>query len=248
MTGELKSANSVKTGKKFSERRNEIGYTIDKVSEILFVNKDYIVAIEKGNYSIFPSESFAKAYFKKYKNFLNLSAAFPDLFNQQKEKKHKKISNEIAFENNFDFIIKNTNIIIALTLVIGIGIYYFLSNTESISDNTPQENIKSEYLSEIIENVNNNKDFISNSEKIGNNNLIIEFYGESWIELYRENQLVEAQIFSNGDIYQRNIEMPFKIIVGNADFVKGTYNSINIDFMTNANRLTKVNTINFPND
>ena len=248
MTGELKSANSVKTGKKFSERRNEIGYTIDKVSEILFVNKDYIVAIEKGNYSIFPSESFAKAYFKKYKNFLNLSAEFPDLFNQQKEKKHKKISNEIAFENNFDFIIKNTNIIIALTLVIGIGIYYFLSNTESISDNTPQENIKSEYLSEIIENVNNNKDFISNSEKIGNNNLIIEFYGESWIELYRENQLVEAQIFSNGDIYQRNIEMPFKIIVGNADFVKGTYNSINIDFMTNANRLTKVNTINFPND
>ena len=248
MTGELKSANSVKTGKKFSERRNEIGYTIDKVSEILFVNKDYIVAIEKGNYSIFPSESFAKAYFKKYKNFLNLSAEFPDLFNQQKEKKHKKISNEIAFENNFDFIIKNTNIIIALTLVIGIGIYYFLSNTESISDNTPQENIKSEYLSEIIENVNNNKDFISNSEKIGNNNLVIEFYGESWIELYRENQLVEAQIFSNGDIYQRKIEMPFKIIVGNADFVKGTYNSINIDFMTNANRLTKVNTINFPND
>ena len=248
MTDELKSANSVKTGKKFSERRNEIGYTIDKVSEILFVNKDYIVAIEKGNYSIFPSESFAKAYFKKYKNFLNLSAEFPDLFNQQKEKKHKKISNEIAFENNFDFIIKNTNIIIALTLVIGIGIYYFLSNTESISDNTPQENIKSEYLSEIIENVNNNKDFISNSEKIGNNNLIIEFYGESWIELYRENQLVEAQIFSNGDIYQRKIEMPFKIIVGNADFVKGTYNSINIDFMTNANRLTKVNTINFPND
>ena len=247
MTGELKSANSVKTGKKFSERRNEIGYTIDKVSEILFVNKDYIVAIEKGNYSIFPSESFAKAYFKKYKNFLNLSAEFPDLFNQQKEKKHKKISNEIAFENNLDFIIKNT-IIIALTLVIGIGIYYFLSNTESISDNAPQENIKSEYLSEIIENVNNNKDFISNSEKIGNNNLVIEFYGESWIELYRENQLVEAQIFSNGDIYQRKIEMPFKIIVGNADFVKGTYNSINIDFMTNANRLTKVNTINFPND
>ena len=248
MTGELKSANSVKTGKKFSERRNEIGYTIDKVSEILFVNKDYIVAIEKGNYSIFPSESFAKAYFKKYKNFLNLSAEFPDLFNQQKEKKHKKISNEIAFENNFDFIIKNTNIIIALTLVIGIGIYYFLSNTESISDNAPQENIKSEYLSEIIENVNNNKDFISNSEKIGNNILIIEFYGESWIELYRENQLVEAQIFSNGDIYQRKIEMPFKIIVGNADSVKGTYNSINIDFMTNANRLTRVNTINFPND
>ena len=248
MTGELKSANSVKTGKKFSERRNEIGYTIDKVSEILFVNKDYIVAIEKGNYSIFPSESFAKAYFKKYKNFLNLSAEFPDLFNQHKEKKHKKISNEIAFENNFDFIIKNINIIIVLTLVVGIGIYYFLSNTESISDDVPQKSIKSEYLSEIVQDVNNkNKDLISNSEKI-DNNLILEFYGESWIELYKENELIEAQIFSNGDIYQRKIEMPFKIIVGNADSIKVKYNSINIDFMTNANRLTRVNTIYFPND
>ena len=142
MTDELKSANSVKTGKKFAERRNEIGFTIDKVSEILFVNKDYLIAIEKGNYSIFPSESFAKAYFKKYKKFLNISPEFPDLFNQQKEKKHKKISNEIAFENNFDFIIKNINIIIVLTLVVGIGIYYFLSNTESISDDVPQKGLK----------------------------------------------------------------------------------------------------------
>ena len=244
----LKSANSVKTGKKFSERRNEIGYTIDKVSEILFVNKDYIVAIEKGNYSIFPSESFAKAYFKKYKNFLNISVEFPDLFNQQAEKKHKKISNEITFENNLDLIIKNINVIIVFTLLVGIGIYYFLSNTESSSVNQNQTNIKNEYLSEIVRNVNNkNKDLLGNSEKI-DKNLILEFYGESWIELYIENELVEAQIFSNGDIYERKIEMPFKIIVGNADFVKGTYNSINIDFITNANRLTGVNTINFPND
>ena len=244
MTGELKSANSVKTGKKFSERRNEIGYTIDKVSEILFVNKDYIVAIEKGNYSIFPSESFAKAYFKKYKNFLNLSAEFPDLFNQHKEKKHKKISNEIAFENNFDFIIKNTNIIIALTLVIGFGIYYFLSNTESISDNAPQENINIDNVAEIVKNVNQKNHLSTNTQNI-DKNLILEFSGESWIELYVKNELIEAQIFSNGDIYERQIEIPFKIIVGNADFVKGSYNNTEIDFLTNANRLTGVNTINF---
>ena len=76
-------------------------------------------------------------------------------------------------------------------------------------------------------------------------NLILEFSGESWIELYVENELVEAQIFSNGDIYERQIEIPFKIIVGNADFVKGSYNNTEIDFLTNANRLTGVNTINF---
>ena len=80
---------------------------------------------------------------------------------------------------------------------------------------------------------------------IANKKLILEFSGESWIELYVENELIEAQIFSNGDIYERQIEIPFKIIVGNADFVKGSYNNTEIDFLTNANRLTGVNTINF---
>ena len=74
MSNELKSASSVKTGKKFSEKRNNIGFTIEEISEKLFINKDYISAIEKGNYSIFPSESFAKAYFNKYKNFLKISS------------------------------------------------------------------------------------------------------------------------------------------------------------------------------
>ena len=52
MSNELKSASSVKTGKKFSEKRNYIGFTIEEISEKLFINKDYISAIEKGNYSV----------------------------------------------------------------------------------------------------------------------------------------------------------------------------------------------------
>ena len=137
MSNELKSASSVKTGKKFSEKRNNIGFTIEEISEKLFINKDYISAIEKGNYSIFPSESFAKAYFNKYKNFLKISPEFPSLFDQKIEKKHKKISNEIAFENNFDFIFNNLYVIVALALMVIFGIYYFVK-TEPLSDVIPQ--------------------------------------------------------------------------------------------------------------
>lgn len=246
MSNELKSASSVKTGKKFSEKRNDIGCTIKEVSEKLFINKDYISAIEKGNYSIFPSESFAKAYFNKYKNFLKISPEFPSLFDQKIEKKHKKISNEISFENNFDFIINNLYVIVALTLIVIFGIYY-LVKTELPSNVVPQENINIDNVSEIVENVNQ-KNYSSASKQNIDKNLILEFSGESWIELYVENELIEAQIFSNGDIYEREIQIPFKIIVGNADFVKGSYNSTEIDFMTNANRLTGVNTINFLNE
>ena len=123
------------------------------------------------------------------------------------------------------------------------GIYYFVK-TEPLSDVIPQENINIDNVAEIVENVNQKNHSLTNLQNI-DKNLILEFSGESWIELYVENELVEAQIFSNGDIYERQIEIPFKIIVGNADFVKGSYNNTEIDFLTNANRLTGVNTINF---
>ena len=243
MSNELKSASSVKTGKKFSEKRNNIGFTIEEISEKIFINKDYISAIEKGNYSIFPSESFAKAYFNKYKNFLKISSEFPSLFDQKIDKKHKKISNEIAFENNFEFIVNNLYVIIALALIVIFGIFY-LVKIESLSNVVPKENINIDNISKIVENVNQ-RNYSSASIQNIDKNLILEFSGESWIELYVENELIEAQIFSNGDIYERQIEIPFKIIVGNADFVKGSYNNTEIDFLTNANRLTGVNTINF---
>ena len=46
----------------------------------------------------------------------------------------------------------------------------------------------------------------------------------------------------------KEIAMPFKIIIGNADSVTGTYNNERIDFITNANRLNRVNTIYFSNE
>ena len=107
-----------------------------------------------------------------------------------------------------------------------------------------RDSINVDNVAEIVENVNQKNQSLTITQNI-DKNLILEFSGESWIELYVENQLVEAQIFSNGDIYERQIEIPFKIIVGNADFVKGSYNNNEIDFLTNANRLTGVNTINF---
>ena len=66
MSGGLKSAYSVKIGKKFAKNRDLLGYSIEEVSNILVINKSYLQAIEKGIYDVFPSESFAKAYFIKY--------------------------------------------------------------------------------------------------------------------------------------------------------------------------------------
>ena len=74
MTLEAKSANSVKIGKVFEAGRIKAGFSKNEVAEASVINIKYIEAIESGDYSIFPSESFARAYFIKYQDFLSLNS------------------------------------------------------------------------------------------------------------------------------------------------------------------------------
>ena len=95
MKGYLKSASSVKTGKKFYESRLAKNYSIDDVAEILYINKDYVRAIESGNFSIFPSKIFAKAYFDKYRKFLGINCQLPDVFDDIESKELKNLKKEV---------------------------------------------------------------------------------------------------------------------------------------------------------
>ena len=133
MNKEIKSASSVKIGKKFKQRRVELGLSIEQVSNILFVNKTYLAAIEEGNYSIFPSEAFAKAYFSKYLNFLEINYEFPSIFELIAEKKHKRIFKELSFDDSFDNSIKYYLSIFLIFSAILLGIYFF-SNEEPVSN------------------------------------------------------------------------------------------------------------------
>ena len=73
---------------------------------------------------------------------------------------------------------------------------------------------------------------------------IILFVGNVEKGVYPNNKLIVYQLFKSGETYSAEIEKPFKIIVGNVRGIEGTYNSNNIDFISNANRL-RVNTILF---
>ena len=257
MRGELKSAASAKIGKKFAEKRKYLGYSLDQVSEILVINKDYLRAIEGGNYSIFPSESFAKAYFLKYRDFLKISNEFPNIFDFKTSKNKMNIQQETNFNEKIDLF----SILIYVCLIISLvtGVYLFIQFPDFIG----QKKINGEIEIKNIQNVINEPDNQNNTEilysvdqeKISSNKLTIddnllklEFSGECWIEIYVDEKIVEAQLFKAYDTYKIEIVMPFKVIVGNADYVNGTYNGDVIDFITDANRLTRVNTINFTDE
>ena len=248
MSDNLKSANSAKTGIIFSDARLDQKLTIDEVSDKTLINTKFIKAIESGDYTDFPSEGFAKAYFIKYQNFLNIQCEFPSIYVQENRKDQIVKKSVAVFNRSFK------KFIIVFGLVVSILTISILLNSFSVKDSTQkiEQNIKEEELYELTEIVNTNN-MSEGIEAITNltiepvvpaNNLQLLFTKECWVEIYSKDILLVSQLFNEGDIYNKIMQKPYKVVVGNVDAVTGTYNGIKIDFITNANRLN-VNTIIF---
>ena len=71
MSQDFKSANSAKIGKVFFDARENFNLSLEEISSSSLINIKYLKAIECGDYSDFPSEGFARAYFIKYAKFLS---------------------------------------------------------------------------------------------------------------------------------------------------------------------------------
>ena len=259
MINELKSANSAKIGKIFKEARNDIGISKRDIADSLVMSLKYIEAIESGNYAVFPSEGFARAYFIKYQGFLSINCDFPSIYNED-NRKDEIIKKSITKFNTslIPLLIKAgiTLLILFVLLMVYKSVFINKSSDKEII-NIIDNAMNAEYIAADIKNnlkeideleINNQEDLgdISiENEKINiENNLTLNFLNECWIEIYYENELVANQLFQTGDTYMLDIQKPFKVVVGNADNVEGTYNGVSIDFITNANRL-RVNTIIF---
>ena len=259
MINELKSANSAKIGKIFKEARNDIGISKRDIADSLVMSLKYIDAIESGNYAVFPSEGFARAYFIKYQDFLSINCDFPSIYNED-NRKDEIIKKSITKFNTslIPLLIKAAITLLILFLLLMVYKSIFINKS---SDNEIINIIDNAMNAELIaaDIKNNLKEIeeleINNQEDLGDisienkkinieNNLTLNFLNECWIEIYFENELVANQLFQTGDVYMLDIQKPFKVVVGNADNVEGTYNGVSIDFITNANRL-RVNTIIF---
>ena len=259
MINELKSANSAKIGKIFKEARNDIGISKRDIADSLVMSLKYIEAIESGNYAVFPSEGFARAYFIKYQDFLSINCDFPSIYNED-NRKDEIIKKSITKFNTslIPLLIKAAITLLILFVLLMVYKSIFINKS---SDNEIINIIDNAMNAELIaaDIKNNLKEIdeleINNQEDLGDisietkkinieNNLTLNFLNECWIEIYFENELVANQLFQTGDAYMLDIQKPFKVVVGNADNVEGTYNGVSIDFITNANRL-RVNTIIF---
>ena len=244
MIEDLKSANSSKIGNMFFDERTKRSLSISDVSEKTLINIKYLNAIESGDYSDFPSEGFARAYFIKYANFLSLKCDFPEIY-ATKNRKEEIVKKSVPMIN--DYFYKAVSAVGVLILILVLFIL-LSSSDKSIQIKSDFSESRAFGIVEIvkknnIETINLSKKDI-NSEQLIINEISLVFNNECWIEIYSDDNLVEYQLFNAGETFRKIINRPFKIVIGNADAVSGTYNGNVIDFITNANRL-RVNTIIF---
>jgi len=251
MTENLKSASSAKIGKVFKLARKELGLSKVEVSNAAFMNIRYINAIESGDYSIFPSEGFAKAYFIKYQDFLSIECEFPPIY-ESNNRQDEIIKKSIAKINpSFIPIIRVVVIVFTIFLSLYIINVSFSTETKDNDSSIVKETIPNNELNKIGEAINLNNltetplNIIKDKPLINfSNKLIFSFFDECWIEIYSYDELIINKLFKYGDSFEVEIERPFKIVVGNAEAIEASYNGNNIDFITNANRLN-VSTIMF---
>ena len=251
MTENLKSARSAKIGKVFKVARKELGLTKVEVSNSAFMNIRYINAIESGDYSVFPSEVFARAYFTKYQDFLSIECEFPPLY-ENNNRKDKIIKEPIDKINPSLIPIIKVAGFIVIIIIVAVYINISFSKETKNNDQSPvKENFSNNELDKIDEAVNFNNLIeapanITEEKPLINipNKLVFSFFDECWIEIYAYDELIINKLFKYGDSFEFEIERPFKIVVGNAEAIEASYNGNNIDFITNANRLN-VSTVIF---
>tara|TARA_B100001113_G_scaffold38073_1_gene27064 strand:- start:625 stop:1008 length:384 start_codon:yes stop_codon:yes gene_type:complete len=124
MSKYLKSASSAKVGRKFFQARERLGLSIEEINSSTYINIIYIKAIESGDYAAFPSESFARAYFKKYSDFLKIESTFPNIYRQEKTNSRIKKKLEVKINKTFTENTYLFYIIIIISSLALIGLFF----------------------------------------------------------------------------------------------------------------------------
>ena len=178
----LKSAQTAKVGKIFKDARLLKSLSLSEASTETVINVEYIIAIESGDYSVFPARTYAIKYFEKYANFLCISPRFFDIYNANvvaKAEQEEKLSNpqESFFEQNKLFIL----LLVLFTLT---SIIFLINPMNTIDEDIEQTDINSKLIAPFefrvdskesinleIEELNDQINSFLNSDKLDSNNV-----------------------------------------------------------------------------
>lgn len=264
----LKSAQTAKIGKQFKIMRESLGLSEIQVSKKIYINEEYIKAIESGDYAIFPARMFALRYFEKYSIFLGINQDFFDIYDADNIIDESENITKNWIEDFYPQIkiaaTLATFIILTIIFINHWGQSSVSSETINMSGAKKKNTlvIPSENDQKLIDDAltlanslvqtstNNTKEPMLQEFSVSEgvlSSLSLRFLEESWIEIYQgKNQLI-YKLFMKDESLEISITPPFKIIAGNAGGIVGFYNQNEINFTQAANQLN-VSSIEIDNE
>ena len=203
-------------GNKLKEARENLGYTLDYVSDIIRISVYNIQQLEKGNYSPLKNMLFLKGSLKNYCNFIRLNsseflAKIDEIF-PHKPRQFNTISaakKDTNPNNNFLF-----NLLLSATILIAIslGIYFLVFFNFEKEQEIDAKNI--------LDGSDKIKTVVKNEELI----LRLTALQDGWARIAITNDKV-FEIFIKKEVaYQWKVNEDFKVILAHKDLATVTLN------------------------
>ena len=202
-----------RAGGKLYKKRKDLKLSLEEISSKTKISKQYLKALESGDYSIFPADIFARGYFKQYAKFIGLEIPPP-----VKNTNNQDTEIKVHINTNSNFVL-GFSIFIFFALMVGIT---FLDiNNDNLYYNGGNET----HIQHIDQ-----KNLMTLSIKFQEGSWLIINYDDDY-----ETPIIDSY-FTAGEEYELLFDAPISLTLDNAQSTTAFLNGLEIDLSENVNK------------
>ena len=202
-----------RAGGKLYKKRKDLKLSLEEISSKTKISKQYLKALESGDYSIFPADIFARGYFKQYAKFIGLEIPPP-----VKNNKNQETEIKVHINTNSNFVL-GFSIFIFFALMVGIT--FVDINNDNIYYNSGNETN--------VQHVDQ-KSLMTLSIKFQEGSWLIINYDDDY-----ETPIIDSY-FTAGEEYELLFDAPISLTLDNAQSTTAFLNGLEIDLSENVNK------------
>ena len=206
-----------RAGGKLYKKRKDLKLSLEEISSKTKISKQYLKALESGDYSIFPADIFARGYFKQYAKFIGLEIPPP-------VKNYKNQDTEIKVHIN-----TNSNFVLGFSIFIFFALMVGITFLDINNDNLYYNGGNETHIQHIDQ-----KNLMTLSIKFQEGSWLIINYDDDY-----ETPIIDSY-FTAGEEYKLLFDGPISLTLDNAQSTKAFLNGLEIDLSENVNKYTLV--------
>ena len=202
-----------RAGGKLYKKRKDLKLSLEEISSKTKISKQYLKALESGDYSIFPADIFARGYFKQYAKFIGLEIPPP-----VKNNKNQETEIKVHINTNSNFVL---GFLIFIFFALMVGITFLDINNDNLYYNGGNET----HIQQIDQ-----KNLMTLSIKFQEGSWLIINYDDDY-----ETPIIDSY-FTAGEEYELLFDAPISLTLDNAQSTTAFLNGLEIDLSENVNK------------